>query len=79
MKTQSIFGISRLPVSTIESALTPVQVPKPVVRTLNNVAEDVGDRFVSKEKVAESNAIVKQRNGIGRLMPHFSHPENKVK
>lgn len=69
-----IFGISDLPVSTIESALEG-RVYKPVKRVARAVkagfSESV-DTFVSKNKKEVSNPIIKMRNGIGKLMSHFS-------
>lgn len=73
-----IFGISDNPVSTITSALQGVRIeaPKVVVSSLlKNTTE--ADKFVSKTKQPQSNAFIKMRNGFGKLMAHFSHP-NKV-
>lgn len=66
-----IFGISNNPVSTIDKALQPFKLPEPSVKYLSkkvllNAAND--DKFVS-QATAKSNEFVKQRNGIGRLMP----------
>lgn len=67
-----IFGISDNPVSTIGSALKPMEldVPKHVKEVIRNV--DSTDKFISKEKLNKPNAFIKMRNGIGRLMSHFS-------
>jgi hypothetical protein len=70
-----IFGISNLPVSTIESALK-VQdtVPKPIVRTVAT-KQNLADCFTPvacTKKAEKSNPFLKMRNGIGRLMSHFS-------
>lgn len=73
-----IFGISDNPVSTIESALRPLELkvePYNIypVRYLSKNT-DTSDKFISKEKQNKPNAFIKMRNGIGRLMAHFSHP-----
>ena len=73
-----IFGISDNPVSTIESALRPLTYKKvkdygkPV-----NTFTTQADKFVSKEKRSNPNAFIKMRNGIGRLMSHFSKVSKK--
>ena len=68
-----IFGISDNPVSTIDKALKPLTYKKPVesVKTLPK-AQDTADKFVSSEKPHTSNPFIKMRNGIGKLMAHFS-------
>ncbi len=73
-----IFGISDNPVSTIESALRPLTYKKPndfgkVINTFTTTS----DKFVSKEKMNPPNAFIKMRNGIGRLMSHFSKANKK--
>ncbi|MBO8431541.1 hypothetical protein IAC76_09160 [Spirochaetes bacterium] len=75
-----IFGISDNPVSTIESALKPLELkvePSNIypVKYLNRDT-DKTDKFISKEKQNKPNAFIRMRNGIGRLMSHFSHPKN---
>lgn len=70
-----IFKISRNPVSTIESALKPLDIPKPQYKYIKN------SKFVSpvtplRERANNANYFVKMRNGIGRLMKHFSHPKH---
>lgn len=75
-----IFGISNLPVSTIESALDgryykPI---KRVAKSVNTGFSDSVDTFVSKDKKEISNPIIKMRNGFGKLMSHFSKPKSKV-
>ena len=69
-----IFGISNNPVSTIESALKTMRVEPPKVEP-KTIIRNPADKFVPVEKQKESNAFVKMRNGIGRLMSHFSHPK----
>lgn len=73
-----IFGISDNPVSTISSALkTTASVEPPKIfptKVLKNI--DTSDKFISIEKTNTSNAFVKMRNGIGRLMSHFSKSGN---
>lgn len=67
-----IFGISDNPVSTISSAITRVEVPKCPVSQKLLQKNDIGDKFVSKEVIKKSNPYIKMRNGIGKLMSHFS-------
>lgn len=71
-----IFGISDLPVSTIHSTL---QAPNYEMITENTgklipkPEHNLSDKFVSTQKtVTKSNPIIKMRNGIGKLMKHFS-------
>mgnify|MGYP001624302243 FL=1 len=73
-----IFGISDNPVSTIEKALRPLTIEKPKqnVQLVNNHTTNA-DKFVSKEKQSVSNPVIKMRNGIGKLMSHFSRKANK--
>ena len=67
-----IFGISDLPVSTIHSAIKGTRF-EPIQRTVTSLPkEQMADKFVAKTKTPVSNAFVKMRNGIGRLMNHFS-------
>ena len=69
-----IFGISDLPVSTIMTPFEPIQVPNfkqvEVVKS-GKIFKKETDSFVSKN-VIKSNPIIKMRNGIGKLMKHFS-------
>ena len=60
-----IFGISDNPVSTIDKAIKPLTYKKPVesVRILPK-ADNTADH--------NSNPFIKMRNGIGKLMAHFS-------
>lgn len=73
-----IFGISDNPVSTINSALTPLRI-KPPKQFYTELPKNTNtaDKFVSKERQAASNPFVKMRNGFGKLMAHFSHPYEK--
>lgn len=72
-----IFGISDNPVSTIESALRPLTYKKVTQNlTIINKFETQADKFVSKNRPDKSNAFIKMRNGIGRLMSHFSKANN---
>ena len=75
----SIFGISDLPVSTINSAVQiggGMDVPKPENQYSGSVKLEKApetDKFVSKQKRLNfSNPVIKMRNGIGKLMSHFS-------
>ena len=68
-----IFGISDNPVSTIWSALNPVNYEKkeqPV--TIIDRPVNKADTFVSTQKRSNSNSFIKMRNGFGKLMSHFS-------
>lgn len=73
-----IFGISDLPVSTIESALEGIhykpikRVPTPIQKSNPPI-----DTFVAKERKEVSNPIIKMRNGFGKLMAHFQRPLKK--
>ncbi len=74
-----IFGISDLPVSTIESALEGIQY-KPIKRIATTVKTEYPqsvDTFVKKEKKEIANPIIKMRNGFGKLMAHFQRPLKK--
>lgn len=68
-----IFNISDNPVSTIGNVIK-LQVNKLPNRTEILLPKNLNtvDKFVSVEKQAKSNFFIKMRNGIGRLMPHFS-------
>ena len=72
-----IFGISKGPISTIESALRPLTLDPPKC-TIIKTAMDETDKFIPRNKVAKSNPVVKMRNGFGKLMAHFSHPKTKA-
>ncbi len=72
-----IFGISDNPVSTIGSALRPLTYKTNDYGKTINTFTTTTDKFVSKEKQHNSNAFVKMRNGIGRLMSHFSKSNKK--
>lgn len=74
-----IFGISDLPVSTIDKALEPLKFKSPKIYPLKPAKLYEADKFISVEKAAISNPFVKMRNGIGRLMSHFSGSNQKVK
>lgn len=74
-----IFGISDNPVSTIHSALNGTQF-EPITHYYIRKVQfpDVKvDTFVSKEAKPVSNPFVKMRNGFGKLMAHFQHPQTK--
>lgn len=70
-----IFGICDNPVSTIGNAIKAQSFKfKNPVTEINKklMHEDITDKFVSKEKKMVSNPFIKMRNGIGKLMSHFS-------
>ena len=72
-----IFYISKLPVSTIASAIEPMRTSAPEVKYINNKNNLITrDKFVSKTKKSESNPFIKMRNGFGKLMKHFSKSNN---
>ena len=70
-----IFNISSNPVSTIESALRPVEVPKPIVKEIKMTYYNVDKSTPVVNRANGSNYFIKMRNGIGKLMKHFSHPK----
>lgn len=73
-----VFGISDLPVSTIMSPFKPTELLTPkftYIRTPKN--ELSKDTFVSNERTYYSNAILKMRNGFGKLMSHLSGAKPK--
>ena len=71
-----IFGLSDLPISTIESALrgTVYEPPKiyPSKPQLRQGFHNTPIKPVAQNKKVISNGVVKMRNGIGKLMQHFS-------
>ena len=81
-----IFGLSELPVGTIGDTIKVDSnsiVPEPVLQEVpNGVLEDeVKQGFQSKklatdmyQSAKKPNAFVRMRNGIGKLMHHFSKP-----
>ena len=79
-----IFGISDLPVSTIETALKGVTHEAPKVFSeaggkVDALSKNFNacDEFVAQNKKVVSNPFVKARNGIGKLMQSFSKVEKK--
>ena len=68
-----IFGISDNPVSTIGTVIKPLIYRKPAINVTNLPKnQNMRDEFVTHEKLNKSNMFVKMRNGIGKLLPHFS-------
>lgn len=70
-----IFGISDLPVSTIESALrgTTYEPPKQYAKkTVLPKAQNIPAKAVESNKKIISNYVIKMRNGFGKLMKSFS-------
>ena len=75
-----IFGISDLPVSTIMTPFEPINVPQdPAIKEIEFAAqkakklEITQDRFIPKEFTrARIPKFLDMRNGIGKLMKHFS-------
>lgn len=74
-----IFGISDLPVSTIESALKGMyHVDPPPGVKIPRVKPTQNKTIVDIPQVAKKpNAFVRMRNGFGKLMSHFSKVKNK--
>ena len=75
----SIFGIADLPVSIIGTTVQiggGMDVPKPEYKATPKTDLErtpKADTFIPKtNKVRCSNPILKMRNGIGKLMKHFS-------
>lgn len=68
-----IFGISDNPVSTIDNVIKPLIYRKPNIYVTNlSKNQNTRDSFVAVKKSDKSNMFVKMRNGIGKLLPHFS-------
>ena len=75
-----IFGISNNPVSTITSVFEPLRIvpPKMTVTKMPKFYK-TEDKFVSSSvKTNKSNPVIAMRNGIGRLMSHFSRSKSKA-
>ena len=76
----NIFGISDLPVSTIMTPFEPIIVPRdPALREIELATkkakelEITQDRFIPKALTrARVPKFLDMRNGIGKLMQHFS-------
>lgn len=66
-----IFGISDLPVSTIDKAIDFYGQRIPKVHFESPKFEDTADTFISKTRKQPSN-FIKMRNGFGKLLSHFS-------
>lgn len=73
-----IFGISNNPVSTITSVFEPLKLEAPKVPVTKLYFANAEDKFVPAKPYHKSNPIVKMRNGIGKLMSHFSHAKPKA-
>lgn len=74
-----IFKISDNPVSTITSCFEPLKIEKPVEKVITpalktRINVNNCDKFESSKIEKKSNPFVRMRNGIGRLMSHFQHP-----
>jgi len=75
-----IFGISDLPVSTIITPFEPIIVPQdPAIKQIKEAEQFVKknsitqDRFIQKALTrARIPKFIDMRNGIGKLMKHFS-------
>ena len=75
-----IFGISDLPVSTIMTPFEPIvkfENPTEIdyqtaLKSQTKKFENQADTFISKTSKSKSNPFIKMRNGVGRLMKHFS-------
>ena len=75
-----IFGIADLPISTIMSPFEPIVIPEDPAKRQIESAEKIAkkmeiteDRFISKELTkAKTPKFLDMRNGIGKLMRHFS-------
>ena len=75
-----IFGISNNPVSTIESSLRPLRLEPPAQQArIIRPKENIFKSEVLANRSNEANYFVKMRNGFGKLMSHFSHPNKMVK
>ena len=75
-----IFGIADLPISTIMSPFEPIVIPEDPAKRQIEAAEKIAkkmeiteDRFIPKELTkARTLKFLDMRNGIGKLMRHFS-------
>lgn len=75
-----IFGIADLPVSTIMTPFEPIVIPPDPalkeIETAGKIAKSMKiteDKFIPKELTrAKSPKFLDMRNGIGKLMKHFS-------
>ena len=75
-----IFGIADLPISTIMSPFEPIVIPEDPAKRQIEAAEKIAkkmeiteDRFIPKELTkAKTPKFLDMRNGIGKLMRHFS-------
>ena len=67
-----IFGISDLPVSTIDKVLSGAPIYRPMERKIIRKVSYQPDEFVKKTTKQAPKSFVAMRNGIGKLMSHFS-------
>ncbi|MBR6099316.1 hypothetical protein IKP85_06175 [bacterium] len=85
--SSKIFGIADLPVGTIGDVVqinSNGQVPPPQLAEASPF--EAGEKpsmpkALTKDTYSvpkKSNPFVRMRNGIGRLMKHFSHPKVKI-
>ena len=67
-----IFGISDLPVSTLDKAIQSSHVYQTIERKVVREVPYQTDKFVGQTSKKSSKTFVAMRNGIGKLMSHFS-------
>ena len=66
------------PISTIESALEGMHTAVPPKEIIINNKKYIPDTVeINNVKKSLSNPVIKKRNGIGKLMSHFSKPKIK--
>lgn len=67
-----IFGISNLPVSTLDSTLKYSNEIKPPNFKVINTIKNKNINAKKTNNTQTSNFFIKMRNGFGKLMSHFS-------
>ena len=67
-----IFGISNLPISTLDSTLKHSnEITPPNFKVINTIInKDINPKKINNKQT--SNFFIKLRNGFGKLMSHFS-------
>ena len=67
-----IFGISNLPISTLDSTLKySNEIKSPNFKVINTI-KNKNINAKKTNKTQTSNFFIKMRNGFGKLMSHFS-------
>ena len=67
-----IFGISNLPISTLDSTLKySNEIKSPNLKVINTI-KNKNINAKKTNNTQTSNFFIKMRNGFGKLMSHFS-------